>query len=87
MPHALTVRYVIVYLRSCITFSAANLVRKVRIHVWGKAVRGNITLAARSFSGIENLFEGVSDSRHPGPGARGGDSARENARQVFGSYW
>ena len=55
MPHDLTVRYVIVYLRSCITFSAANLVRKVRIHVWGKAVRGNITLAARSFSGIENL--------------------------------
>ena len=31
------------------------------------------------------LFEGVSDSRHPGPGARGGGSARENLRSVFRS--
>ena len=28
-------------------------------------------------------FEGVSDSRHPGPGARGGGSARESLRSIF----
>ena len=28
-------------------------------------------------------FEGVSDSRHPGPGAREGGSAREKMTQVF----
>ena len=31
------------------------------------------------------LFEGVSDSRHPGPGAREGGSERENRRPVLRS--